>query len=80
VQFYGLPSVYADLLAKAYSYLKAHDPAQRFQGVVLFATRALEPEELAPYQALPDTGQVQRYYLDELPELADAPLGLAILT
>jgi len=52
VQFYRLPTVFADLLAKAYSYLKQHDPAQRFLAVVLFATRALEPEELGPYQAL----------------------------
>ena len=32
------------------------------------------------YQPLLDAGQVRRYYLDELPELADAPLGLAILS
>jgi predicted transposase/invertase (TIGR01784 family) len=79
VQFYNLPSVFAGLLAKAYTYLKQHDPAQRFQGVVLFATRALEPVEVAPYQPLLDAGQVRRFYLDEIPELADAPLGLAIL-
>jgi predicted transposase/invertase (TIGR01784 family) len=79
VQFYRLPTVFAGLLAKAYRYLKEHDPTQRFQGVVLFPTRALEPEELAPYQALIDAGQVRRYYLDEMPELANAPLGLAIL-
>jgi hypothetical protein len=40
--------IYADLLTKAYSYLKGHDPAQRLHGVVLFAIRAPEPEELAP--------------------------------
>jgi predicted transposase/invertase (TIGR01784 family) len=79
VQFYRLPSVYADLLVKAYSYLKQNDPGQAFQGVVLFATRSLEPTELTPYRPLLDTGMIQRYYLDEMPERADAPLGLAIL-
>jgi predicted transposase/invertase (TIGR01784 family) len=81
VQFYPLPSVFADLLAKAYTYLKQHEPGQSFCGVVLFASRSLEPgpDELAPYQPLLDAGQIQRFYLDELPELADAPLGLSIL-
>lgn len=79
VQFYRLPSVYADLLVKAFTYLKQNDPGQAFRGVVLFATRSLEPTELAPYAALLDADVVQPYYLDEMPEQASAPLGLAIL-
>ncbi|HYV34926.1 MAG TPA: Rpn family recombination-promoting nuclease/putative transposase [Gemmataceae bacterium] len=79
IQFYDLPSVYADLLAKAFTYLKQHDPAQAFFGMVLFASRALEPKGLAPYEALLNAGLVQRFYLDELPEMANAPLGLAVL-
>src|SRR5262249_38388329 len=47
--------------------------------VVLFANRGLEPEELAPYQPLLDAGLIRRYYLNEMPEVADAPLGLSIL-
>src|SRR5262249_41201935 len=42
-------------------------------------SRALEPEGLVPYQPLLDGGQLQRYYLDEMPELAEGPLGLSIL-
>lgn len=79
VQFYKLATVYAGLLAKAYSYLKEHDPSQRFLAVILFATRALEPEERDPYQALIDAGQVRCFFLEEIPELANAPLGLSIL-
>jgi predicted transposase/invertase (TIGR01784 family) len=79
VQFYPLASVFADLLAKAYTYLKQHDPAQPFRGIVLFASRGLEPADVAPYQPLLDAGLVQRFYLDELQELPDAPLGLSIL-
>jgi predicted transposase YdaD len=56
VQFYPLPNVYAGLLAKVYTYLKRHDPAQSFCGVVLFADRSLEPTELTPYQPLLDAG------------------------
>src|SRR5579862_3958872 len=79
VQFYPLPNVYAGLLAKVYTYLKQHDPTQAFCGVVLFASRNLEPTELAPYQPLLDAGLIQRFYLEEMPELANAPLGLSIL-
>jgi predicted transposase/invertase (TIGR01784 family) len=79
VQFYPLPSVFADLMVKAFTYLKQNDPGQPFRGVVLFASRSLEPTELAPYQALMDAGLIQRFYLDEMPELANAPLGLSIL-
>jgi predicted transposase/invertase (TIGR01784 family) len=79
VQFYRLPSIFADVLAKAYTYLKQHDPGQSFQAVILFAARALEPKELGPYQPLLDAGTLRRYYLDEMTELPDAPLGLSIL-
>lgn len=43
VQFYSLPSIFADVLAKAYSYLKQHDPSQPYCAVVLFGSRRLEP-------------------------------------
>jgi predicted transposase/invertase (TIGR01784 family) len=79
VQFYPLPSVFADLLAKVFTYLKQHDPAQDFVGVVLFAARSLEPAEAAPYRPLFDARLIRRFYLDEMAELADAPLGLSIL-
>src|SRR5205809_651844 len=79
VQFYPLPSVFADLLTKVYTYLKQHDPGQSFCGVVLFANRNPEPDELTPYLPLLDAGLIRRFYLDEMPELADAPLGLSIL-
>ncbi len=78
-QFYYLANIFAGLLAKVYNYLKQNEPGQPFCGVVLFANRALEPAELAPYQPLLDAGMIRRFYLDEMPELADAPLGLSIL-
>ena len=61
VQFYPLPSVFADLMVKVYTYLKQHKPSQRFCGVVLFASRSLEPAELAPYQPLLEAGLIRRY-------------------
>ena len=79
VQFYPLPSVFADLLVKVYTYLKQHEPGQAFCGVVLFASRSLEPVAVTPYQPLFQAGLIRRFYLDEMPELANAPLGLSIL-
>jgi hypothetical protein len=67
LQFYRLPSVFADVLVKAYTYLKRHDPGQAFCGVVFFASRSLEPEELGPYQLLLDAGLLRRYYLGRNP-------------
>jgi predicted transposase/invertase (TIGR01784 family) len=79
VQFYYLPSVFADLMVKVFTYLKQNDPGQPFCGVVLFANRSLEPTELVPYRQMMDGGQIRRFYLDEMEELANAPLGLSIL-
>ena len=79
VQFYSLPSVFADLLTKVYTYLKQHDPGQSYCAVVLFASRNLEPEELTPYRPLLDAGLIRCFYLEEMPELANAPVGLSML-
>jgi predicted transposase/invertase (TIGR01784 family) len=79
VQFYLLKSVFADVMVKAFTYLKQHDPNHQFQGVVLFASRGLEPQGQTLYQPLFDAGFIKRYYLDEMPVLADAPLGMSIL-
>jgi predicted transposase/invertase (TIGR01784 family) len=79
VQFYRLPSVFADLLVKVYTYLKQNDPGQLFCGVILFADRSLEPLELAPYRPLIRDGLIRCFYLNEMPELANSPLGLSIL-
>ena len=79
VQFYARASIFADLLAKVFTYLKQHNSAQDFRGVVLFASRSLEPADTTPYRALLNSGQIRPFYLDEMPELANAPLGLSIL-
>lgn len=45
----------------------------------MFASRSLEPAELAPYRPLMDAGLIRRFYLDEMPEPVNAPLGMSIL-
>ena len=73
IQFYARANIFADLLAKVFTYLKQHDSAQDFRGVVLFANRSLEPADTIPYRALLASGQIRPFYLDEMPELANAP-------
>jgi predicted transposase/invertase (TIGR01784 family) len=66
-------------MAKVFTYLKQNNPGQPFCGVVLFASRSLEPKELIPYRHMIAADQIRRYYLEELEELPNAPLGLSIL-
>jgi predicted transposase/invertase (TIGR01784 family) len=79
VQFYARPNIYADLMAKVFTYLKQNNSMQDFCGVVLFASRSLAPADTTAVRALVASGQIRPFYLDELPELANAPLGLSIL-
>ena len=81
VQFYSRPNIFADLLAKAFTYLKQHDPAQDFRGVVLFASRSLEPagRSRALSTVIPGGTNSPFLFRDEMQEPANAPLGLSIL-
>src|SRR5579871_5539268 len=72
VQFYARPNIYADLMVKVFTYLKQHNSAQDFRGVVLFASRSLEPAHTTPFRALLNSGQIRPFYLDEMPELSNA--------
>jgi predicted transposase/invertase (TIGR01784 family) len=79
VQFQRSLQVFADVCVKAFTYLKQHDPLQDFCGVVLFASRVLRPKKLGLYKNLVKIGLLRYFYLDELPEPAQAPLGWSIL-
>ena len=47
---------------------------------MLFESRSLEPTNLSNYQPLLDAGFLRCFYLDELHEATNAPLGLSILS
>lgn len=67
VQFYRLETVFADLMVKIFTYLKRHDPAQPFRGVILFASQSLQP------------GHIRCFYLDQMEEPPNSSLGLSIM-
>ncbi|MEH2178753.1 DUF2887 domain-containing protein [Nostoc sp.] len=48
-------------------------------GVLIFASRSLEPSSSSIHRALLESGQVTRVYLDELGDLRQQPLGLGLM-
>ncbi len=48
-------------------------------GVIIFASRSLEPSNSTIHRALLESGQVRRVYLDELGDLRQQPLGLGLM-
>ncbi|MEH1793982.1 Rpn family recombination-promoting nuclease/putative transposase [Nostoc sp.] len=48
-------------------------------GVIIFASRSLEPSSSSIHRALLESGQVRRVYLDELGDLREQPLGLGLM-
>ena len=79
VQFYHRPNIYADMMAKIFTYLKQNDHDQDFCGVVLFASRSFEPKSFANYAPYLNAGKLRPFYFDEMEEPVDAPLGLSIM-
>ncbi|MCT7985821.1 Rpn family recombination-promoting nuclease/putative transposase [Laspinema sp. A4] len=79
VQFYSDKKFYARLFAELFLYLHQNNPAQNWRLVVIFGRRSYEPKELAPYQALLNSPQVQRIYLDELEAVPKTSLGMRIV-
>jgi predicted transposase YdaD len=52
---------------------------QRRQIVVIYPTRSLEQSNAHPYRALLNCPQVHRVYLNELGEIQQLPLGVALM-
>jgi predicted transposase/invertase (TIGR01784 family) len=48
-------------------------------GVIIFASRSLEPSNSTIHRALLESGQVRRVYLDELGDLRQQPLALGLM-
>ena len=50
-----------------------------WQGVVIFPSRSLEPENTTVHRTLLASTQVQRIYLDELPHADHQPIGIRLM-
>jgi predicted transposase/invertase (TIGR01784 family) len=79
VQFQRMPTFYANLFAKVFSYLEENDPKQEWIAVAIFPTRKEEPTHLGPYEDLLRSKRVKRIYLEDVAKAKDPPVGLGLL-
>jgi predicted transposase/invertase (TIGR01784 family) len=79
VQFQKDPELYARFFSEIFLYLRLYAPTKAWRGVVVLARRSMEPTEIEPYRVLLNSDQVTRLYLDELGDVAECPLGIAII-
>ncbi len=79
VQFQTDPQFYRRFFAEIFLYLRQNPNVILWRAVMVYAQRSNEPNDFQPYQALLNSPQVQRIYLNEL-ELQPSPsLGLLVL-
>ncbi len=79
VQFQKDPKFYSRFFAEIFLYLHLYAPNQRWQAVVVFPQRRVEPTETLAYEDLLTSPRVQRIYLDESKSaLASSSLLLGI--
>lgn len=69
VQFQEDQLLYHRLFAELFLFLKQNPNLTRWQAVVIFPSRSLEPDNTELYQSLLEGSQVQRFYLNELEEM-----------
>jgi predicted transposase/invertase (TIGR01784 family) len=65
VQFQLDPELYSRLFTEVFLYLRQYRPVHPWQAVVIYPRRAVDPGPHRHYQALLDSGQVRRVYLDD---------------
>ena len=80
VQFQRDARLYERLFAESFLYFyRNREQFTNWAAVVIYPSRRMEQPDLAPYQALLDSPQVYRVYLEELGNIRQLPLGLALL-
>lgn len=70
---------YRRFFAEIFLYLYQYGETKYWQAVVVFPNRNTEPSDTQPYQALLNSQQVTRVYLEDLGETAYQNLGLGIV-
>ncbi|MEG3933702.1 Rpn family recombination-promoting nuclease/putative transposase [Microcoleus sp. T3_B1] len=80
VQFQRDELLYERLFGESFLYFYRN--RQRFtdwEAVVIYPTRSTEQSETHPYRSLLNCNQVHRVYLDELGDIEQLPLGVALM-
>jgi predicted transposase/invertase (TIGR01784 family) len=68
VQFQKDPDLYSRLFSEIFLYIRQYASKHDWRAVVIFKKRSLEPQLTDLYRSLLSSEQVQRIYLDQLPQ------------
>ncbi|MDX2242826.1 MAG: Rpn family recombination-promoting nuclease/putative transposase [Leptolyngbyaceae cyanobacterium bins.302] len=80
VQFQKDETLYHRFFTESLIYLYRNQGSyDDWYGVILFASRSLEPSDRQIHRSLLESDQVQRIYLDELSNLEQQPLGVSLI-
>jgi predicted transposase/invertase (TIGR01784 family) len=80
VQFQKDEKLYERLFGESFLYFyRNRDLFADWQAVVIYPSRSIEQTNWYPYRALLNSNQVHLIYLDELGEIAELPLGVALM-
>ncbi|AUT02300.1 hypothetical protein CLI64_18955 [Nostoc sp. CENA543] len=80
VQFQKDEQLYERVFAESFLYFYRN--RQRFadwQAVMIYPTRSIEQNEIYPYRVLLNSNQVHRVYLDELGDIRQLPMWVALM-
>ena len=80
VQFQKKNSLYERVFGESFLYFyRNRELYSDWQAVVIYPNRSIEQSNTHPYRALLNCDQVHRVYLDELGEIQQLPLGVALM-
>ncbi|MBE8971176.1 Rpn family recombination-promoting nuclease/putative transposase [Nostocales cyanobacterium LEGE 12452] len=80
VQFQKDEDLYHRFFSELFLFLYRHSIRyDDWFGVIIFASRSLEPSNSTIHRALLESGQIKEVYLDELGDLRQQPLGLGLM-
>ncbi|HEY9626786.1 MAG TPA: Rpn family recombination-promoting nuclease/putative transposase [Coleofasciculaceae cyanobacterium] len=80
VQFQKDEQLYERLFGEAFLYFyRNRDRFSDWQAVVIYPTRSAEQSKVHPYRSLLGSDQVFRVYLDELGDIRQLPMGVALM-
>ena len=79
VQFQRDDDIYWRIITEAFLYINQYKPQRRWQAVLLFAQRSLDPVLPFIYQTSLNQQQIRIIYLDELDDVPSSSIGLGVI-
>ena len=79
IQFQGDPYFYHRFFAEIFLFFRQNPQVIKWQAVVLFAKRSIEPTLTETFQMLLDSDRVNRIYLEDLQQIPSDSLGIALV-